>query len=143
MRSLSATEHEMPNYKGGALGKLCFHFLSHWMGYGRGDSFPFDFEPNGIPFGSKLIGKLSQRSYPIECERKWNYSFLSAPPISPSLLFTLHCDLNYGFEYIYICINILCMFFIVYTVYICNNSIVKYKKTDSMMYIYIHIYIVE
>ena len=21
------------------------------MGYDRGDSFPFDFEPNGIPFG--------------------------------------------------------------------------------------------
>jgi len=29
------------------------------MGYGRGDSFPFDFEPNRIPFGSKSIGKLS------------------------------------------------------------------------------------
>ena len=24
------------------------------MGYNRGDSFPFDFEPNGILFGSKL-----------------------------------------------------------------------------------------
>ena len=23
------------------------------MGYDRGDSFPFDFEPNGIPFGSE------------------------------------------------------------------------------------------
>ena len=23
------------------------------MGYARGDSFPFDFEPNGIPFGLK------------------------------------------------------------------------------------------
>ena len=23
------------------------------MGYDRGDSFPFDFEQNGIPFGSK------------------------------------------------------------------------------------------
>ena len=28
------------------------------MGYDRGDSFPFDFEPNGFPFGSKLKGKL-------------------------------------------------------------------------------------
>ena len=28
------------------------------MGYDRGDSFPFDFEPNGIPFGSKCKGKL-------------------------------------------------------------------------------------
>ena len=40
-------------------------------------SFRFS-EPNGIPFGSKLKGKLSQRSYPIQCERKWKYSFLSA-----------------------------------------------------------------
>ena len=46
------------------------------MGYDRGDSFPFDFEPNGIPFGSKSIGKLSPRSYPIQCERNRKYSFL-------------------------------------------------------------------
>ena len=49
------------------------------MGYDRGDSFPFDFEPNGIPFGSKSKGKLSPRSYPIQYERKWKYNFLSAP----------------------------------------------------------------
>ena len=47
------------------------------MGYGRGSSFPFDSEPNGFPFGSKSKGKLSPRSYPIQCERKWKYSFLS------------------------------------------------------------------
>ena len=47
------------------------------MGYDRGDSFLIDFEPNGIPFGSKSKGKFSQRSYAIECERKWKYSFLS------------------------------------------------------------------
>ena len=47
------------------------------MGYDRGDSFPFDFDPKGIPFGWKSKGKLSQRSYPIQCERKWNASFLS------------------------------------------------------------------
>ena len=44
------------------------------MRYDRGDSFPF--EQNGIPFGSKLKGKLSPRSYHIQCERKWKYSFL-------------------------------------------------------------------
>ena len=33
------------------------------MGYDRGDSFPFDLEPNGFPFGSKSKGKLSPRSY--------------------------------------------------------------------------------
>ena len=29
------------------------------MGYDRGDSFPFDFEPNRIPICSKSKGKLS------------------------------------------------------------------------------------
>ena len=47
------------------------------MGYDRGGSFPLDFEQNGFPFGSKSKGKLSPRSYPIQCERKWNTSFLS------------------------------------------------------------------
>ena len=40
------------------------------MGYDRGDSFSLHFEPNGIPFGLKSKGKLSPRSYPIQCERK-------------------------------------------------------------------------
>ena len=47
------------------------------MEYDRGDSFPFDFEPIEIPFGSKSKGKLSSRSYPIQCETKWKHSFLS------------------------------------------------------------------
>ena len=47
------------------------------MGNDRGDSFSLDFEPNGIPFGSESKGKLSPRSYPIQCERKWKYSSLS------------------------------------------------------------------
>ena len=47
------------------------------MGCDRGDSFPFDFEPNEILFGSKSKGKLSPRSYPIQYERKWEHSFLS------------------------------------------------------------------
>jgi len=47
------------------------------MGYDGGDSFPFDFEPNGIPFGSKSTGKLSLPSYPNQYERNWKYSFLS------------------------------------------------------------------
>ena len=47
------------------------------MGYDRGDSFPFDFEPNGIPFGTKMKGKLSPRSYPFQYENKTKYSFLS------------------------------------------------------------------
>ena len=30
----------------------------------RVDDFPFDFEPNELPFGSKSKGKLSPRSHP-------------------------------------------------------------------------------
>ena len=48
------------------------------MRYDRGDSFTFDLEPYGNQFGSKSKGKLSPRSYPIQCERNWKYSFLSA-----------------------------------------------------------------
>ena len=48
------------------------------MGCDHGDSIPFDLELNGIPFGSKSKGKLSPRLYPIQFERKWNTSFLSA-----------------------------------------------------------------
>ena len=51
------------------------------MGYDRGDSFPFNFEPNGNPFGSKSKGNLLPRSYPIQCERKWKHSFLSETEI--------------------------------------------------------------
>ena len=46
------------------------------MGYDRGDSFPFDFKSNGIPFGSKSKGKLSSRSYHIQFERKWKINIV-------------------------------------------------------------------
>jgi len=46
------------------------------MRYDRGDCFPLDFQPNVITFGSKSEGKLSPRSYPIQCE--WKHSFFSA-----------------------------------------------------------------
>ena len=60
------------------------------MGYDRGDSFPLDFEPNEIPFVSKSKGKLLPRSYPIQFERKWNASFLSAGISSVSGAQQLH-----------------------------------------------------
>ena len=37
------------------LRKLAFHFISNRMRSDRGDSFPFDFKPNGIPFGSENL----------------------------------------------------------------------------------------
>ena len=53
-----------------ALRKLYFHFLSQWMGYDRSDSF-------WTKWNFHLVQKPSPRSYPIHCERKWKYSFLS------------------------------------------------------------------
>ena len=58
------------------------------MGYDRGDSFPFDFEPNGFPFGLKSKGKLSPWSYPIQFERIWKYSLISV--VSPGIRLELH-----------------------------------------------------
>ena len=59
------------------------------MGYDRGDSFPFDFQPNGVPFHSKSKGKLSPRSYHIQFDRKWNTSFLSACATSKKIVKSL------------------------------------------------------
>ena len=55
------------------------------MGYDRSDRFPFDFEPHGYPFGSESKGNLSPGSYPIQCERKWNTSFLSVMDVSGAM----------------------------------------------------------
>ena len=52
------------------LRKLYFYFLSQWMGYDRGDGF-------WTKWKYHLVQKLSPRSYPIHCGRKWKYSFLS------------------------------------------------------------------
>ena len=57
-------------------------------------SFPFGFEPNGIPFGSKSEGKLSPRSYPIQFEMKWEYSFLRAKQIYHKLQGPRNCHHN-------------------------------------------------
>ena len=62
------------------------------MEYDRGDSFPFDFEPNIIPFGLKSKGKLSPRSYPIQFDNNWKHSFLSAQSQSRKLRVSrFHC----------------------------------------------------
>ena len=68
------SEHFFP-YRGFNGQTATFGVVS--MEYDRSDSFPFDSEPNGIPLGSKSKGKLSPRSYPIQCDRKWKHSFLS------------------------------------------------------------------
>ena len=45
------------------------------MGYDRGDSFPFDFEPNEIPFGSKSKGKQSPYHIPFNVKGNGNIVF--------------------------------------------------------------------
>ena len=57
------------------LKNLDFIFHSNSKEYDRSDSFPFDYEPNGIPFGSRSKGKLSVQSFPFQFERKKNLIF--------------------------------------------------------------------
>ena len=45
------------------------------MGYDQDDSFPFDFEQNGIPFGSKLNGKLSPHHIQFNVKENRNIVF--------------------------------------------------------------------
>ena len=68
------------------------------MGYDRGDSFPFDFEPNRILFGSKSRGKLSPRSYPIQFERKCKHSFFSVLFIGRQGIILFSCGMSEIFE---------------------------------------------
>ena len=71
------------------------------MGYDRGDSLPFDFEPNGNPFGSKSKGRLSPRSYPIQFESKSNTSFLSVSSSSSIISRVYWCEEIELLEYDY------------------------------------------
>jgi len=68
------------------------------MGYDGGDSFPFNFEPNRIPFGSKSKGKLSPRSYPFQFERKLKHSFLSVPTQTLTRTAIIICGINRPLE---------------------------------------------
>jgi len=54
------------------LRELAFHFLSHWMGSNFGDRFPFDFEPNGNPFGLNSLSILNQMEIHLVQNRKEN-----------------------------------------------------------------------
>ena len=73
------------------------------MGYDRGDSFPSDSEHkwNSILF-RKSKGKLSSRSYPIQCERKWKYSYIRKWKYSFNLkrnvniVFSVHYSESHG-----------------------------------------------
>ena len=79
-----------------ALRILYFHFLSNQMGYDRGDSFPFDFQSNGNPFGSKSKGNLSPRSYPIQFERKWNTTRFLSVRDSDTIVFARQWRISYA-----------------------------------------------
>ena len=71
------------------------------MEYDRGDNFPFDFEPNGIPSGWKLKGKLSPRSYSMQFERKLKSVFVSVQKSKEkhTKLFVSKTELRDSFAY--------------------------------------------
>ena len=92
------------------LRKLYFLFLSNWMGYVISDSFPFDFEPNGIPFGSKLSkgkSKFDSKSkvksngiwqFCISIFRtKWNSIWLKIERKLSPLLYPIQFEWKYSF----------------------------------------------
>ena len=67
------------------------------MGYDRRFTvFHFDSKPNGYLFDSEnRNGKLSPRSYPNQCERKWKYSFLSVRVLlNPNVLLQTYHEIN-------------------------------------------------
>ena len=68
------------------------------MGYNHGDSFPFDFEPNGIQFGLKSKEKLTQRSGPIQYERRWKNSFLGVGKIAVCFVIAERCFMHEKFR---------------------------------------------
>ena len=63
------------------------------MGYDHGDSFPFNFEPNGLHLvqmnfetnGLRMVQNRKENCHhdhgDIQYERKWNTSFLSAQAV--------------------------------------------------------------
>ena len=54
----------------GCLRAIFSVFVKDWNGAIFFDSFPFDFEPNVIPYGSKSKGKLSHRSHSVQLAKK-------------------------------------------------------------------------
>ena len=55
------------------------------MGYDRGDSFPYDFEPNRYPFGSKSKGKCHHDHIPFNMKRNGNIVFSVHQPEAKNL----------------------------------------------------------
>ena len=75
------------------LRKLYSHFLSNLMGYDHGDSFPFDFEPNGIPFGSENRNeKLSNHDHiPFKVKGNGNIVLSGCMLLKPPVLVKREC----------------------------------------------------
>ena len=106
------------------LREIDFWFISNWKEYDRSDSFSSDYQPNGFSFGSKSKVKLSPRSYSIQFERKWKYSFFSVaePDFLPDI-YSCACalciqDMYFGIQGMYLGMH---GFFIFITKYIYQN----------------------
>ena len=68
------------------------------MGYDRGDSFPFDFESNGVPFGSKRKENCHHDHIPFNAKGNGIRVF-SVQCTVRKVLFTLHNILVTGVPY--------------------------------------------
>ena len=81
------------------------------MGYDRGDSFPTNFEPNGIPFGSENRKKNCHLDHiPFNVQGNGNIVFSArdrsargggSAPYTPGILIPV-CVYNYIYIYIYV-----------------------------------------
>ena len=82
-----------------SLKHISISFLSNRLEYDRSDSFPFDFEPNGITFSSKSKGKLPLRSYSIQFEETWKCVVLSVSIFISKTIFSRFKIYVYIFMY--------------------------------------------
>ena len=89
------------------------------MGYDRGDSFPFDFEPNAIPFGSEN-GK--ENCHHDQCYVITTWSPFEGENIG-CFIANRYYDINKHYDYVLLPINIMISRFLLpYLLLSCHKS---------------------
>ena len=113
-----------------------FHFFwetenKNWMEYRCGDSFPLDFKPNAIKFGSNSKGNPSSQSSSIPFAMKPEISFSECSDIYTCPCIILRCKIYRRYIlYIYI--------YQIYWKYMCIYIYI-YKIYWRYMFMYIYI----
>ena len=116
------------------------NFLSHWLGYDRGDSFPFDLKPNGIlfglnrnenchhhhiPFNVKIIGNIVFSVWTFQL-KKWK---LSQSLTMNSCAFEPTCVFSLQILWDLLRVNIFYLF--IYFIYL-NIDVYKYNQYNTI-----------